>query len=90
VTPETLIETIRQVPGINRVRRWRMYGNDRLYVHFSVSMPAAETFVDLKCGVLFGYTGQWEYDPHNLGERALRTIRELCELYRRERQEETA
>jgi hypothetical protein len=77
-----LAATIRQVPGINSTRRWQKGAQDRLYIVFSVSDPLSEVFVDMKCGVLFGTPG-WREDPHELGERALQTVRALCEEYRR-------
>jgi hypothetical protein len=88
VTPGALINAIRQIPGINSATRWQKHGEDRLYLKFSVSQPGAETYIDLRCGVLFGFTGTWESDPHDLGERAIRAVRVLCGVFSRERMRE--
>lgn len=88
-----LSATIRQVPGIAGVRRYQTKGTDRLYLSFSSSDPVTGIYVSLPTGILTYNREQlkwsngvlWRTDPHELGERALKTCRALCETYRRER-----
>lgn len=79
---DELLRVVRQVPGVNRVRRWQKgYREDRGYIQFSVSIPEQRVYVDLIRGTCMPPTG-WQVDPHGLGARAVRTIRSLCEQYR--------
>ena len=90
MTLGVLAATIRQVPGVNSVKRWQRFGQDRLYLQFSVSEPGERIFIDVKTATIFGDTGQWRHDPHELGARALRTAREIVSIYRGERIQELA
>jgi len=92
VTPGVLAATIRQVPGIRDVRRYQRKDVDRLYLAFSSGETVTGVYVDLRTAEVEFNRSQlkwnlgslWRYDPQGLGERAVKTIRELCQSYRRE------
>jgi hypothetical protein len=96
VTPGVLAATIRQVPGIRDVRRYQRKDVDRLYLAFSSGETVTGVYVDLRTGEVEFNRSQlkwnlgslWRYDPQGLGERAVKTVRALCETYRRERVQE--
>jgi hypothetical protein len=87
MTADELTATIRQAPGIREARRWwGRNGEERLYLDFSVSGQDGNMFVDLRCGIIFGYV-LWREDPDGLGKSALCTVRILCKAYQEERSE---
>jgi len=88
MTLGVLQATIRQIPGVQSVKRWQRFGQDRLYLQFAVSEPGERVFIDVKTATIFGDTGQWRHDPHELGALALRTVREIVGVYRQERTQE--
>ena len=96
MTPGLLAATIRQVPGIRDVRRYQRKDVDRLYLVFSSGETVTGVYVDLRTAeVQFNHSqlkwnlgSLWRYDPQGLGERAVNTVRALCETYRRERVQE--
>ena len=89
--------TIRQVPGIRSVSRYQKNGIDRLYLSFSLAEPYTAIYIELPAAYVTYNTREvgkwhggelWREDPHGLGERSVKTVRELCETYRRERVQE--
>jgi hypothetical protein len=92
-----LAATIRQLPGIRGVSRYQKDGKDRLYLSFSLSEPCTGVYIELPGAHVTYNTRQvnkwncgelWRSDPRGLGGRAVSAVRELCEVYRRERVEE--
>lgn len=94
MTLGVLQAAIRQVPGIRGLSRYQNNGKDRLYLSFSLAKPCTGIYVELPAAyvayntrdVMKWHGGDlWRTDPHGLGERAVKTIRALCDQYRAER-----